>query len=73
MRVCQPNPSHLHNYCNCFIKNENDVELLLAHIRKMQINTIEDKILTINKMSLSTKAIIGRKKSDINIKILWIL
>lgn len=73
MRVCQPNPSYLHNCRNCFIKNEDDIELLLAHIRKMQINTIEDKILAINEMSLSTKAIIGREKSDVNIKILWIL
>lgn len=73
MWVCQLNPRHLYSCRNCFIKNEDDVEFLLAHIRKMQINTVEVKILAINKMSLSTKTIIDREKSDVNVKILWIL
>lgn len=70
MRLCQPNPRHLHSCRNCFIKNEDDVEFLLAHIRKMQMNTVEDKALVINEMSLLTKTIIGREKSDVNVKIL---
>lgn len=36
----------------------------------MQINTIKDEISVINKIFLSIKVMINKKKSDVNIKIL---
>lgn len=45
----------------------------MAHIRKMRANTDERETLVIEDISLSTKAIIDKDKTDVNIKILWVL
>lgn len=42
------------------IDNNNDVEFLLAYIKKLQ-NTAEDRILASNKIVLLTKNIVDRK------------
>lgn len=49
------------------IKDNNDVKLPSAYIRKMQ-NTVEGETSAIDKIVVSTKATIGRGESDISIR-----
>lgn len=49
------------------IKNNNNIKLLLVYIKKTE-NLIKDEIFAIDKIILSTKVTIGKKKLNINIK-----
>lgn len=49
------------------MKDDNDVELPLAHIRKRK-NTTQDETLRVDKAVSSTKAIIDRVRFDIRIR-----
>lgn len=53
--------------CRYNIKNNDNIKLPLAHIRKIK-NTVEGKTLAIDKTITLTKAIMGRKKSDISVR-----
>lgn len=57
----------MQNQCKYNFKDNNNIKLAFAYIKKMQ-NIIEDKILAIDKIISSTKAIIYKKKLNINIK-----
>lgn len=48
------------------IEDDNNVKLLLTHIRKIQ-NIAEVKVLEINKTTLSTKVVVYRKRPNINV------
>lgn len=48
-------------------ENDNDVKLLLTHIKKMQ-NIDEVNTLVSNKTILSTKAVIERNKLDVSVE-----
>ena len=48
-------------------KNDDDIELPLAHIRKMQ-NTAQVGTLASDGTSSSTKGAVGRKRVDVGIK-----
>ena len=49
------------------MKDDDDIEFLLAHFKKMQ-NTTEVRTSASDKMALSTKGEVGRKKVDISVK-----
>ena len=51
---------------NCSIEENNNAKLLLAYIRKIQH-------ITDNKTILLMKTIVGREKSDISIRKVWVL
>lgn len=63
----------MQNRLICSIEDDDDVKFPLAYILKMYVNTTEDEISVIDKTSLSTNNIIGKRESDISIKILWVL
>lgn len=54
------------NQCNG-MKDDDDVKLLWAYIKKMQF-TSEVRILASNEMTSSSKGIVGRKGTDIGIR-----
>ena len=61
------NPRHLQSQCNGIKKDDNDVKLPLAHIKKMQ-NTAEVRALASDGIASSTKGAVGRKINDISIR-----
>lgn len=63
VEVCQLNPRYLQRQRSCSIEDDDNVELLLTHIIKIQ-NIIKSEISAINKTAPFIKAIIGIGKSD---------
>lgn len=64
--ACWADLKHLQSQCNN-IKDNNNIKFSLAHIEKLQ-NIAEVGILASNKIALSTKNIVDRKKVDVNIR-----
>lgn len=54
------------------IKDDHDLELLLAHIGKMQ-NTAKVETSAIYKIALLTKVAVGTKKPDVSNRNVWVV
>lgn len=65
-------PKYLQSQCSYRNEGNDNVKLLLSHIRKMQ-NTFEVEILEINKITPLIKVKIGGKGLDVNVRKVWVL
>lgn len=70
--VCSVNIKNFQIKHKYSIKDNDDVKLSLAYIRKMK-NTAKSETSAIDKTILSTKTIIDTGESDVNVRKIWVL